>query len=176
MEGRVSRSRSHSLASQSLSGSHRSRESGVGSLGGDSSFMEPLSEEKPRLMVELPVRDKSNMEPLLELPASRDKQMLEPLVEETPRLTVHVPSQPQGFDKAKRSCEESAVGEERVGEEEHSPSPFLPKRKAVISLAVMEETEPDKEAMEVKDEEVAEREKKKKEAMEVKDEEVAERE
>ena len=30
VEGRVNRSRSHSLASQSLSGSHRSRESAVG--------------------------------------------------------------------------------------------------------------------------------------------------
>jgi len=123
--------------------------------------MEPLTEEKPRLMVELPVRDKSNMEPLLELPTNRDKHMLEPLVEESPRLIVHLPSQQgQGFEAGKRSCEESTVGEERIGEEEHSPSPFLPKRKAVISLAVMEETEPDKEAVEAVDEEVAEREKK----------------
>ena len=129
VEGRVSRSRSHSLASQSLSGSHRSRESGVGSLGGDSSFMEPLSEEKPRLMVELPVRDKSNMEPLLEVPTSRDKHILEPLVEETPRLMVQMSSQQQGLDKVKRSSEEIArEGTERIGEEEHSPSPFLPKR------------------------------------------------
>ena len=127
MEGRVNRSRSHSLASQSLSGSHRSRESGVGSLGGDSSFMEPLAEEKPRLMVELPVRDKSNMD--LELSTSRDKQMLEPLVEETPRLIVHMSSQHQGLEMDKRISEESArEGEERGGEEEHSPSPFLPKR------------------------------------------------
>jgi len=127
VEGRVNRSRSHSLASQSLSGSHRSRESGVGSLGGDSSFMEPLAEEKPRLMVELPVRDKSNMD--LELPTSRDKQMLEPLVEETPRLIVHMSSQHQGLEMDKRISEESArEGEERGGEEEHSPSPFLPKR------------------------------------------------
>ena len=129
VEGRVNRSRSHSLASQSLSGSHRSRESGVGSLGGDSSFMEPLAEEKPRLMVELPVRDKSNVDPLLELPTSRDKQMLEPLVEETPRLIVHMSSQHQGLEMDKRISEESArEGEERGGEEEHSPSPFLPKR------------------------------------------------
>ena len=128
VEGRVSRSRSHSLASQSLSGSHRSRESGVGSLGGDSSFMEPLAEEKPRLMVELPVRDKSNMEPLLEAPTNRDKHILEPLVEESPRLLVHLPGQQQGLE-AKRSSEEILMErEERIGEEEHSPSPFLPKR------------------------------------------------
>ena len=128
VEGRVSRSRSHSLASQSLSGSHRSRESGVGSLGGDSSFMEPLAEEKPRLMVELPVRDKINMEPLVELPSSRDKQMLEPLVEETPRL-IQISCQHHGPEMANRSSEEIVREEdERNGEEEHSPSPFLPKR------------------------------------------------
>ena len=123
----MSRSRSHSLASQSLSGSHRSRESGVGSLGGDSSFMEPLTEEKPRLMVELPVRDKANMDPLMELPTSREKYILEALVEETPRMA----SQQEDVELVRRSSEES-FGEEvervMIGEEEHSPSPFLPKR------------------------------------------------
>ena len=51
---RAARSRSHSLATESLTGSHRSRESGVGSLGGDS-YMEPVPEEsKERLVVRLP--------------------------------------------------------------------------------------------------------------------------
>jgi len=83
--------------------------------------------------------------------------MLEPLVEETPRL-IQISCQHHGPEMANRSSEEIVrEGDERNGEEEHSPSPFLPKRKAVISLAVMDETEPDKEGM---DDEMAEKEKK----------------
>ena len=90
--------------------------------------MEPLAEEKPRLMVELPVRDKTNMDPLMELPTSREKYILEALVEETPRMA----SQQEDMELVRRSSEES-FGEEvervmMIGEEEHSPSPFLPKR------------------------------------------------
>ena len=90
--------------------------------------MEPLAEEKPRLMVELPVRDKTNMDPLMELPTSREKYILEALVEETPRMA----SQQEDLELVRRSSEES-FGEEvervmMIGEEEHSPSPFLPKR------------------------------------------------
>ena len=131
VEGRVNRSRSHSLASQSLSGSHRSRESGVGSLGGDSSFMEPLAEEKPRLMVDLPVRDKSIRDPLMEVIAGRDDHILEPLEEESQRLTAQPSSssQKEGLELALNRCE-GKVAEE----EEHSPSPFLPKRCDVIML------------------------------------------
>jgi len=138
----VNRSRSHSLASQSLSGSHRSRESGVGSLGGDSSFMEPLAEEKPRLMVDLPVRDKSIKDPLMEVSDIRGDHTLEPLEEESQRLTAQPSSssQKEGLELALNRCE-GKVAEE----EEHSPSPFLPKRKAVISLAVMEEKKVDPE-------------------------------
>ena len=125
VEGRVNRSRSHSLASQSLSGSHRSRESGVGSLGGDSSFMEPLAEEKPRLMVDLPVRDKSIKDPLMEVSAGGDDHILEPLEEESQRLAAQPSSssQKEGLELALNRCEG------KVAEEEgHSPSPFLPKR------------------------------------------------
>ena len=89
--------------------------------------MEPLAEEKPRLMVELPVRDKTNMDPLMELPTSREKYILEALVEETPRMA----SQQEDMELVRRSSEES-FGEEvervMIGEEEHSPSPFLKKR------------------------------------------------
>merc|ERR1712083_1198278 len=64
----------------------------------------------------------TNMDPLMELPTSREKYILEALVEEVERVMI--------------------------GEEEHSPSPFLPKRRAVISLAVMDDKEADKEAKE----------------------------
>ena len=61
------------------------------------------------MMVELPVRDKTNMDPLMELPTSREKYILEALVEETPRMA----SQQEDMELVRRSSEES-FGEEVV--------------------------------------------------------------
>jgi len=129
LEGRRARSRSHSLATESL-GSHRSRESGVGSLGGDS-YMEPVPEEaKARLVVELPVQ--------IEL------------------KDIHHPPLHLRGEQGE---------EEVVVEEQGSPSPFLPKRKAVISLAVMDEQEEEVQVSEVEEKRVEEVEEEKEERM-----------
>jgi len=86
--GRREEERRDSIISQSLSGSHRSRESGVGSMGGDTGSLDHQP-SKP---------DKSRVEAVL--------GAHHPLVVKLP------PSQP----------------------EPESPSPMLPKRKAVMSL------------------------------------------
>ena len=104
---RVGRSRSHSLATESLTGSHRSRESGVGSLGGDSFTGSREEVAKSRLVVQLPG---------LELNS----------------LKVQPEEEEEEFEQYEQEEQKPAVSEAvkkiQMEDEEETASPSLPKR------------------------------------------------
>jgi len=132
---RVSRSRSQSTTTESLTGSHRSRESGVGSLA-DTDTDTDLKSKVIDKDVPLAV-----LNPALETEVSRDSAISVSAIDSEEIYFMHdlpVPNEEVSRTPLVLSSNDSF--QNIVLSEHGSPSPSLPKRKPVMSLSKIEET------------------------------------